>query len=214
MKTIETLGPDFVRKHQWLLDMAKACDVALCGGCAAAISKGREDYVPADMDLVATKGSALRFVDNINHFLLSKNVHFRVYVNSNNDFVPFPALAHFRVQCPFWVPICLFVLPDDRFRFYRIQGGHMLQLPGDVKQAADALTEKDKKPRLANEEMDPLDFIGRDRFESDHPDKARVEPLEEYNLDLDKALKEGFNRFFPNDPVNPFFKPGSGQHFP
>ena len=208
MKTIDTLGPDFVRRHQWLLDMAKACDVALCGGCAAAISKGREDYVPADLDLVATKGSALRFIDNINHFLLGKNVHFRVYVNSRNDFVPFPALAHFRVQCPFWVPVCLFVLPDDGFRFYRIQGGHLLQLPQDVKQAADALTEKDEKPRLANEEVEPFghnpldELVEREPTTFWVPDRTASEVIDQ------------FNKVFGSNPVNPFFKPGSGQHFP
>ena len=151
MKTIETLGPNFTRRHEWLLATAKACEVALCGGCAAAISKDRADYVPADLDLVTTKANALRFVDAINHFLLEKNVHYRIYVNCHNDFVPSPATAHFRIQCPFWVPVCLFVLLNDKFRFYRIQGGHLLQLPQDVKQAADALTERDEKPRLANE---------------------------------------------------------------
>ena len=174
MKTIDTLGPQFIRKHEWLLNMAKACEVAICGGCAAAISKGLEDYVPADLDLVATKGAALRFVDNVNHFLLSKSIHFRVYANSRNTFVPKPANAHFRIQCPFWVPVCLFVLPDDAFRFYRIQGGHLIQLPGDVKQAADNLTETDQKPRLATdlreEDMTPEDFIwfDYDVVESEH----------------------------------------------
>ena len=208
MKTIDTLGPGFVGKHQWLLDMAKNCDVALCGGCAAAVSKGRKDYVPADLDLVATKGSALRFIDNINHFLLSKNVHFRVYVNSRNDFVPFPALAHFRVQCPFWLPVCLFVLPDDGFRFYRIQGGHLLQLPQDVKQAADELTKKDEKPRFANEDVEPIEHNPFDELIESKPTTFWV-PERTASEVIDK-----FNEVFGSNPVNPFFKLGSGQHFP
>jgi len=171
MKSIDTLGTDFVRRHDWLLNMARDCEVAICGGCAAAISKDRGDYVPADLDLVATKGSALRLVDNINHFLLSKQVHFRIYANSRNSFVPQPAIAHFRIQSPFWAPICLFVLPDDKFRFYRIKGGHLLQLPSDVKQAADAITETDQKPRLANEPFSDIDF---DDIEL--PDDWRPEP--------------------------------------
>jgi hypothetical protein len=199
MKDIYTLGDNFVRQHDFLLQMAKFNEVAICGGCAAAISKGRTDYIPADIDLVTTKANALRFVDAINHFLLDKQVHYRIYVNSHNDFVPTPAVGHFRIQCPFWVPVCLFIIPHNRFRFYRIQGGHLLQLPQDVKQAADALTKTDQKPRLANEEaeewddvpfdkpapeepeenrlyrefwdndepFEPIDFVGRDRFESD-----------------------------------------------
>jgi hypothetical protein len=151
MKTINTLGENFEKRHQFLLQIAKLNEVAICGGCAAAISKDRQDYIPADLDLVTTKANALRFVDALNHFLLDKQVHYRIYANCHNDFVPTPATAHFRIQCPFWVPVCLFIIPHDKFRYYRIQGGHLLQLPQDVKQAADALTERDEKPRLANE---------------------------------------------------------------
>lgn len=158
MKTLDTLGPDFLRRHEWLLAVAKMNEVALCGGCAAAVSKDRSDYVPADLDLVTTKANALRFVDAVNHFLLDKQVHYRIYANCHNDFVPAPATGHFRIQCPFWLPVCLFIIPHDQFRFYRIQGGHLLQLPADVKQAADALTERDEKPRLANEEAPDIEL--------------------------------------------------------
>lgn len=150
MKTIQTLGEEFVRRHNWLLTMTWVNNVAICGGCAAAISKGREDYVPKDLDLVATKAGALDLIRKITDFLLDKQVHFRVYANSKNDFVPSPAVAHFRIQCPFWVPICLFVLPEDKFRFYRSSDGYLLQRPEDVKEAADALSNKDSKPRIAS----------------------------------------------------------------
>lgn len=170
MKTINTLGSDFTRKHEFLLQIAKFNEVAICGGCAAAISKNRSDYVPADLDLVTTKANALRFIDALNHFLLDKQVHYRIYVNCHNDFVPTPAVGHFRVQCPFWVPICLFIIPHDQFRYYRIQGGHLLQLPKDVKQAADALTERDEKPRLANEEAEEIEpFVFDERVENEDP---------------------------------------------
>lgn len=158
MKTIDTLGADFVRKHDWLLQAARLNEVALCGGCAAAISKGRSDYIPADLDFVTTKANALRLLDQINHFLIERSIHYRVYVNSHNDFVPEPAVAHFRVQTPFWLPVCLFVVPHDQFRFYRIEKGHLLQLPQDVKQAADHMTERDEKPRLANEEPEQVEI--------------------------------------------------------
>lgn len=151
MKTINTLGEDFVKRHQWVLDLAKLCGVALCGGCAAAISKNNTEYEPADLDLVATQESALQFVSILNRFLIERNNHFRVYVNSKNDFVPNPALAHFRITSSFWVPICLFVLPTDKFRTYKISGGYLLQFTSDVKQAADEHTAKDGKPRIASE---------------------------------------------------------------
>lgn len=207
MKTLATLGEPFLKRHAWLLDLARSCEVAICGGCAAAISKGREDYVPADLDLVATKGAALRFVDNVNHFLLGKSVHFRVYANSKNDFVPEPALAHFRIQCPFWEPVCLFVLPDDAFRFYRIEGGHLLQLPQDVKQAADALTSKDAKPRLANE-PGPIENPDDWSWLDDTPDEPRERLTVKSHLhDAEAIIQNGFDKFFPNNPVNP----GYGQ---
>jgi hypothetical protein len=157
MKTIDTLGPDFVKKHLWLLETAKSCEVAICGGCAAAIVKANTSYQPADIDMVTTKANALRFIDQVNHFLLDKSVHYRLYVNSHNDFVPKPAVSHYRIQVAFWLPICLFILPHDQFRFYRIKGGHLLQLPQDVKGAAEVLITKDGKPRIAAE-LDGLDF--------------------------------------------------------
>jgi len=204
MKHIDTLGIDFVHRHEWLLNMAKDCEVAICGGCAAAISKDRSDYVPADLDLVATKGSALRLVDNITHFLLSKQVHFRIYVNSQNDFVPEPAIAHFRIQCPFWAPICLFVLPDDKFRYYRIKGGYLLQLPSDVKQAADALTETDQKPRLANE---PFEFeIDLELNEGPPP-----EEFDDVWTREEKIMDESDPTFIIGNPFDQ--QAGSGKHF-
>lgn len=157
MKTIETLGTDFVRKHKWLLDTAKSCEVALCGGCAAAIVKSNTSYQPADIDMVTTKANALRFIDQVNHMLLDKSVHYRLFVNSHNDFVPKPAVSHYRIQVGFWLPVCLFIVPHDQFRFYRIQGGHLLQLPQDVKDAANVLVIKDNKPRIAAE-LDDIDF--------------------------------------------------------
>ena len=207
MKTLRTLGEPFLKRHAWLLDLARSCEVAICGGCAAAISKGREDYVPADLDLVATKGAALRFVDNVNHFLLGKSIHFRVYANSRNDFVPEPALAHFRIQCPFWEPVCLFVLPDDAFRFYRIEGGHLLQLPQDVKQAADALTERDAKPRLANEQVDPLEGGLWDLEEL--PDEPRERLITRNHFDMEQFIQNGLNEFLQSNPVNPGYGPPS-----
>jgi hypothetical protein len=48
----------------------------------------------------------------------------------------------------------VFVIPDETFRSYRIKGGHFLQFYTDIKEAADELTEKDSKPRLANEPED------------------------------------------------------------
>ena len=169
MKTIDTLRADFLKRHEWLLATARSCEVAICGGCAAAIVKGRNDYAPADLDLVTTKANALRFLDQINHFLIEKQVHYRVYVNSRNDFVPKPALAHFRVQTPFWSPVCLFVLPHDGFQFYRIPGGHLLQLTRHVHEAANQLTETDEKPRLANELIDDKDFTEEDEPVVDEP---------------------------------------------
>lgn len=170
MKSLDVLGVDFLRRHEWLLAVAKANEVAICGSCAASVVMSRTDYVPPDLDLVTTKANALRFIDAINHFLLEKNVHYRIYANCNNDFVPNPAIGHFRIQCPFWIPVCLFVLPHDQFRYYRIHGGHLLQMAKDVKQAADALTERDEKPRLANEPMEDLEDLPDEQALDDGPD--------------------------------------------
>ncbi len=167
MKTIETLGEAFVARHEWLLGITRFSGVAICGSCAAAIAKGNTGYNPPD--LVSTQEGALQFLGMVNRFLIGRSNHYRVYSNAQNDFVPSPAIAHFRITSSFWVPVCLFVLPPELFRYYRIQGGYMLQLLRDVKQAADELTAKDNKPRLANEELPELDEEGwmDDRPEQD-----------------------------------------------
>lgn len=156
MQTKQTLGTEFNKRHDWLLNTAKKCGVAICGGCAAAITKDNKNYVPKDIDFATDKAGALKFINTINEFLLKKSAHFRIYANSRNDFVPSQAVAHFRITCGFWLPVCLFVLPDDKFRFYRIEKGHMLQFYEDVKQAAYELTAIDGKPRIANEDYDLL----------------------------------------------------------
>jgi hypothetical protein len=202
MKTIETLGEEFIKKHRWLLQTIQSCEVAICGGCASAISKEKPDYIPEDLDLVATKGNALRLVDNINHFMLSHNVHYRIYVNSKNTFVPEPAIAHFRIQCAFWLPICLFVLPDDKFRYYRIKGGHLLQLPVDVKKAAGVMVEKDGKPRHAAEEDPFSDLDGFDDFLDENPDPDSFfddpQTLAIYRHPLPESKKPGSGDLFPH----------------
>lgn len=151
MKTLLTLGKEFNHRHFWLLKTAKECGVALCGGCAAAVTKGKTDYVPADLDFAAKRADALGFVAAINSFMLERSAHYRIFVNSQNKFVPSAATAHFRITGPFWLPICLFVLPDEDFKCYRIKGGHFLQIYSQIKAAADELTQIDHKPRLTAE---------------------------------------------------------------
>jgi hypothetical protein len=157
---------------------AKACEVALCGGCAAAVTKGITDYEPKDIDFAATRENALKFVGMINGFMLGRSVHYRIYVNSQNDFVPSAATAHFRITCGFWLPVCLFVIPDESFRAYRIKGGHMLQLYSDIKQAADELTAEDQKTRIANEPEDAPPTVVDEAKEDETPASAEAfDPL-------------------------------------
>lgn len=188
MKTILTLGDDFIRKHQWLLEMTKSCGVAICGGCAAAICKDDTDYSPPDLDLVTTQEGAIQLISMINRFLMSKSTHYRIYVNTNNEYVPTPASAHFRVTCAFWVPVCIFVLPPELFRFYRIGEGYMLQLPSDIKNAAKDLTGKDGKARIANDDRDWWDESeNEDDLEISEETKIAVSELPEKYTDLHRA---------------------------
>ncbi len=56
MRTLSSLGEEFVKRHQIVFDLAKLCGVAICGGCAAAIVKNNVKYEPPDIDLVGTHG--------------------------------------------------------------------------------------------------------------------------------------------------------------
>lgn len=201
MKTIDTLGLNFVDRHHFIFDNLADCGVAICGGCAAAIAKGKEDYEPADIDLVATQEGALQLIGLIQRFLINKKSnHFRIYVNSHNDFVPKPAVAHFRITCSYWVPICIFVLPPEKFRYYRIEGGYMLQLHQDVKQAANELSRIDGKKRLANEE------IGLSESEETEPDDSFRDAFSFEPQDREKAFIEvpvEITKFICDNSLNP-----------
>ncbi len=150
MKTIETLPDVIVKKHQWLFDAAKLCGVAICGGCAAAIVKENKDYSPKDIDLVGTEENVMSFLMAIHRFLNQRSVHYRIYGNANNDFVPPQAKSHLRIQCNYWLPICVFIIPCSDYRTYRIKNGYLLQYNTDIKKAAISLEEIDGKQREAS----------------------------------------------------------------
>jgi hypothetical protein len=175
MKSINTLGDKIVQQHQFIFDLAKKHEIALCGGCAAAICSSNTDYIPSDIDLVGTKANGLAFINEINHFLIDRNVHHRIYVNSNNDFVPPTAISHFRIQVPFWLPLCLFIIPIESYRYYRIEKGMLIQLPQDVKQAARDMEEIDKRHRYAS------DFI---EDEPEPRERLKIENILDNHADL------------------------------
>lgn len=198
MKNIYTLNDSFVSRHIWLLELARSCEVAICGGCAAAICKDNRSYEPADLDLVSTKANALRFINEVNHFMLQRGVHYRVLVNSQNDFVPPPAVAHFRVLAPFWVPVCLFVLPHEKFRYYRIQEGYLIQLPQDIKEAADHMTERDERERIASR-LERHDLEDEDLYplpEDQWPKDELPDNPEDYDPIPPKEVEQDLSRIF------------------
>lgn len=151
MKNItEVFGHQFYVRHRMLFAMAKKYNVALCGSTASAFCREDSSYRPPDIDFVSCDKSAmLGFLTGIQSFLLSKQTHYRIYVNSGNSFVPKSALSHTRLTTAYWLPICIFLIAPENFRFF-FRRGIMVQRLQDVAKAADELTEVDHKQRHAS----------------------------------------------------------------
>ncbi len=142
-------GVEFWNRHRLVFQRARKCDVALCGSTASELCRGNFSYTPNDLDFVAEAGDAMDFAYNLMDYLATKSCHARLGLNSKNKFVPKGANFHVRLTSSFWIPICIFSIPAENFKFFYGKKGLRIQRLADVKKAADELTATDGKPRIA-----------------------------------------------------------------
>jgi hypothetical protein len=157
----DIFGDEFYERHKSLFHLAFRNEIALCGSVAACLISGDTEHTPKDIDLVCgCPDAAANFIWDLTHGLMKHNCHFRIYSNSQNRFCPKDTVGHFRITCSFWLPVCLFVLERDKYAFYRIKGGAIIQRPSDVKAKADELTKVDGKARPGSKInlAEPIDF--------------------------------------------------------
>jgi hypothetical protein len=160
----DVFGKKFYDRHWIVFRLAREFNLALCGSTASALCRNKTDYKPNDLDFVCGSLDDLNgFLFRLNKCLMARKSHYRIFVNSQNEFCPKPSVAHARITSCFWIPICVFVIPEDRFCFFRATGGTLVQRLDDVKKAAEELYELDHKPRLAADNIDfDSDGVGAD----------------------------------------------------
>lgn len=102
---------------------------ALAGSIASSIHKGKSDKSPGDIDIVADSISAARqLINQLENKLLSMDyAHWRVFVNSQNHYVPTNCKMHYRFQTNLWLPICIFVLREGHFKNWYTKEGYSIQ---------------------------------------------------------------------------------------
>ena len=112
------VGNKWVMKNSFVLTYAHMDNVALCGSVGKSVCMGRpyNDIEPNDIDFV-TKSlqDALGFHNRICKRLSQYAMYYKVYHNSKTEFCQSGCEYHIRILSPFWMPICIFVVPNAEF---------------------------------------------------------------------------------------------------
>lgn len=153
LRTAYKLNADWIKANEFVFQAAKDCGLAVAGSIARALGRKRADSPPNDIDFVAvSEHDAMAFISALQVKLLTYPTHFRIYVNSRNEYVPPGSLIHFRIQTAFWLPICVMVIAPEAFKFWFAQGGMRVQLFKLAAEAGRRLDERDNKGRCEGEE--------------------------------------------------------------
>lgn len=186
-------GSEWVNKNGFVFEQAKLHGLALAGSISIAAAKGRTTKQPSDLDFVcASFGEAQAFINALERKLTEYKSHWRVYVNHGNDYVPPGAISHFRFQSAIWLPICVMVIPAEKFQCWFCTGGMRVQLFTFTKDAAAELSKVDQKARDLDDDDDVLN-------ESLTP--VRIE-LSDGMDELEKWVVFPFRAVTPN-PIEP-----------
>lgn len=163
MKPIEHLkevysdfDPKWIDRNRFVIETAMDYGLAFAGSIALSIGTQKPKKLPSDIDFVCSSvNDATAFVNALQIKLLQYKSHWRVYANHNTEYVPPGCITHFRFQTAFWLPICIMVIPVEKFRFW-YSHGLRVQLFDLVKKSASDLEVVDKKDRTSKlEEPSP-----------------------------------------------------------
>lgn len=146
----------WIVKNAFVFEQANRCGLALGGSIGAALAlKGHKkpSRLPGDIDYVcASYGDAKAFMEALERKLMDyPEGHWRVGVNHRNKFTPPRCRTHFRFQSSFWLPICIMIIPEDKFKVWYTEDGFRVQFLEVIKETAAALNERDNKGREAAE---------------------------------------------------------------
>lgn len=152
----EPFGNEWVKANGYVFDSARKCELTLAGSIAIAVSRKKAIRPPGDIDFVCSSFEAARhFTGTLEEFLIKRSVYWKTLTNSKTPFCPDGCSIHIRFVAPFWLPICIMVIPE--VNHWRVSGGDLIQNYEDVVEAAKLLDERDGKGRV---EEEPRERVG------------------------------------------------------
>jgi len=144
----EPVGNAWVEKNSFVFHEAKQCGIALAGSIGAAVASKKARKIPGDIDFVSPDlMSAMRFHTRLQDKLFRYPVYWQTQINHRTNFCPDNVDVHIRLHAPFWLPICIFVLQEGKFRQWFTKEAQPIQFFGDVRQAAEEMEARDGKIR-------------------------------------------------------------------
>lgn len=146
--------PDFnedywIENNNYVFWAAREHGLALAGSIAIAVSRKKAVKKPGDIDLVASNLiQAFQFIYTLQEKLLTYKAFWNIRVNNRTDFCPPGSTCHIRFMSPFWMNICVMVIPEENFKIWRSSQGMMIQDFNSILSAAKAMDERDGKNRI------------------------------------------------------------------
>lgn len=138
----------WIEKNRFIFEEAKVFGLAVAGSIGLGLGKKTSSRPPGDIDLVCPSFSdAQAFIASLERKLTEYSVHWRVGVNHRNPHVPVGAITHFRFTTAMWLPVCIFVVPIEKFRFWLTPVGLRVQLFDIAQKAQIDLQQIDGKAR-------------------------------------------------------------------
>lgn len=151
------LETEWIEKNRCVFENAVQSGLAVAGSIAMAVACKKAKKVPSDIDFVCCSvNDAMAFISSLQTVLMHYKSHWRIYVNHDNEYVPPGCVTHFRFQCAFWLPLCIMVIPAEKFQFWFAKGGMRVQRFDLAKDAAKELEKVDNKDRTSGFD-DPAD---------------------------------------------------------
>jgi len=192
---------EWVKRNSYVLTAAASSGLAIAGSLAIAICRTKASKVPADLDFVcSSKQDAKEFIDRLESKLEQGKCYWSIRTNFGTKFCPPGSLIHYRIETPFWMPVCVMVINPESFGCWDYCQYYHVQHFGDVVRAAKALDERDKKGRVDCEiekesksvEIPINENIGkRLGLTDDDVDDSYIEPYGDFTMEFSMEFSNG-----------------------
>lgn len=204
----EGLDKSWIDKNRFVIESAVLHGCALAGSIAMSVGSKKAKKMPSDLDFVCPSvNDAMALISALQVKLMQYKSHWRVYANHKTDFVPPGCLTHFRVQTAFWLPICIMVIPVEKYRFW-YSHGLRVQLFDLVKKSAQDLEVVDEKDRTSffdeEPELESLEQALEEGSLGDFLDEIEVEYVEP--KEIPRAEIVPFDAFTLPEQPKTYFK--------